>query len=61
MERAMGIEPSSESPDVVEIANDKCKDLPKPSKMEEVSIQGLVDHIFVRFLSCSCTVDTISK
>ena len=28
----MGIEPSSHSPDVVEIANDKYNDRPKPSK-----------------------------
>jgi hypothetical protein len=34
MERAMGIEPNSYCPDVVEIAKDNYGDRPKPSKSQ---------------------------
>jgi hypothetical protein len=51
MERAMGIEPSSYSLDVVEITSDKYDDRPKPSNSAEVaeanakSLPGLVTVI----------------
>ena len=38
----MGIEPRSSSSDVVESAKDKCKDRPKPSKMEVMSFYSIV-------------------
>ena len=48
----MGIEPESYSPDVVEIANDKCDSRPKPSKSQAVMTKSRYEiRSFRRVLS----------